>query len=112
MQQDYLVDVIMTWIQKELESEWSNLCRPSAQIGLGFDNMQIFVDADACWIGIQWFDCYGIWFEIKDIVYGWNWIKGEVMDKKIKTGSEDEKVKVPNEINDEQRQSNSMVAIK
>ena len=34
------------------------------------------------------------------------------MDKKIKTGSEDEKVKVPNEINDEQRQSNSMVAIK
>ena len=25
-----------------------NLCRPSAQIGLGFDNMQIFVDADAC----------------------------------------------------------------
>lgn len=30
------------------------------------------------------------------------------MDKKIKTGSEDEKVKSPNEINDEERQSNSM----
>ena len=46
------------------------------------------------------------------IAYGWNCIKGEVMDKKIKTGSEDEKVKSPNEINDEERQSNSMVAIK
>ena len=34
------------------------------------------------------------------------------MDKKMKTGSEDEKAKFPNEINHEERQSNSMVAIK
>lgn len=34
------------------------------------------------------------------------------MDKKIKTGLEYEKVKVPNEIDDDKRQSNSMVAIK
>lgn len=34
------------------------------------------------------------------------------MDKKIKTGLEYEKIKVPNEIDDDKRQSNSMVSIK
>ena len=34
------------------------------------------------------------------------------MDNKIRTGSEDEKAKLPNEINHEERQSNSMIAIK
>ena len=34
------------------------------------------------------------------------------MDKKIKIGLEDEKVKVLNEVNDEERKSNSLVAIK
>ncbi len=34
------------------------------------------------------------------------------MDNKIKVGLEDEKVKSSNEINDEERQSNSMIALK